>query len=317
MFVSSHYASPGCVPAFFLQCSVSRITPTVLAEKPGTAGLCRPTEPRILYSKHFRVNPQKGQNLNIKPPTGYASVSPLLKNHRVALPTGEKAPPFARDSHALPISFSEIGPASRDYPVAFSSGDGGQTFTLTAVLGLQQHQNMFLMADGYWDRRVYVPAYVRRFPFCMARVTKDGEVQSERVVCVEDSAISADGDELFDQQGEALPVWSRIQEFVAEYERDLMLGEQFCERLADYGLLEPISVTAELGEFKMELSGLYRVNRDALNTLAEDALRTLMKDEAMDAIFVHLWSMNNFQRLLNRRSIVTPSTESEAGTRPN
>jgi len=255
--------------------------------------------------------------LNIKPPTGYTSVSPLLKNHRVALPTGEKAPPFARNAHALPISFSEIGPASRDYPVAFSSGDGGKTFTLTAILGLQQHQNMFLMADGYWDRRVYVPAYVRRFPFCMARVTRDGEVQSERVVCVEDSAISANGDELFDEQGEALPVWSRIQDFVAEYERDLMRGEQFCDDLASYGLLEPISVTAELGEFKMELSGLHRVNRDALNALTEDALRALMKDETMDAIFVHLWSMNNFQRLLNRRSIVNPSTEFEAGTMPN
>ena len=67
----------------------------------------------------------------------------------------------------------------------------------------------------------------------------------------------------------------------------------------------------------MELSGLYRVNRDALNALAEDTLRVLMQDEAMDAIFVHLWSMNNFQRLLNRRSIVTPSAEFEAGTRPN
>lgn len=255
--------------------------------------------------------------MNIKPPTGYTSVSPLLKNHRVALPTGDKAPPFTRNAHALPISFGEIGPASRDYPVAFSSGDGGETFTLTAVLGLQQHQNMFLMADGYWDRRVYVPAYVRRFPFCMARVTRDGEIQSERVVCVEDSAISSDGDELFDEQGEALPVWSEIQDFVAEYERDLMRSEQFCEQLANYKLLEPISVTAELGEFRMELSGLYRVNRDALNILAEDALRALMQDEAMDAIFVHLWSMHNFQRLLNRRSIVTPSTDVHAGARPN
>lgn len=255
--------------------------------------------------------------MDIKPPTGYTSVSPLLKNHRVALPAGEKAPPFTRNAHALPISFSEIAPASRDYPVAFSSGDHGKTFTLTAVLGLQQHQNMFLMEDGYWDRRVYIPAYVRRFPFCMARVTRDGEVQAERVVCVEDSAITDDGDVLFDDAGEALPVWSQIEEFVAEYERDLMRGEEFCKLLAGYKLLEPISVTAELGDFKMELSGLYRVNRDALNALPEDVLRTLMNDEAMDAIFIHLWSMDNFQRLLNRRSIVTPSADTQAAARPN
>ncbi len=255
--------------------------------------------------------------MNIKPPTGYTSVSPLLKNHRVALPSGEKVPAFARNMHALPVSFNEIAPASRDYPVAFSSGDGGNTFTLTAVLGLQQNQNMFLMQDGYWDRRVYLPAYVRRFPFCMARVTRDGEVQSERVVCVEETAITSDGDELFDDKGEPLPIWSQIQEFVTEYERDLMRAEEFCKLLARYELLEPISVTAELGEFKMELAGLYRVNREALSELPEETLRALLRDEAMEAIFVHLWSMGNFQRMLNRRSIITPSADEQASARPN
>lgn len=255
--------------------------------------------------------------MNIKPPTGYTSVSPLLKNHRVVLPSGDKAPPFARNIHALPVSFSEIGPASRDYPVAFSSGDGGKKFTLTAILGLQQNQNMFLMEDGYWDRRVYLPAYVRRFPFCMARVTRDGELQTERVVCVEDSAITSEGDELFDTKGEPLPVWSQIEDFVTEYERDLMRAEEFCELLARLELLEPISVTAELGEFTMELAGLHRVNRDALSELPEGALRELLQDEAMEAIFVHLWSMANFQRMLNRRTIITPPIDAEAGARPN
>ncbi len=255
--------------------------------------------------------------MNIKPPTGYSSVSPLLKNHRVALPAGDKAPPFARRTHALPLSFSEINPASRDYPIAFSSSDGGKTFALTAILGLQQNQNMFLMDDGYWDRRVYLPAYVRRFPFCMARVTRDGEVQGERVVCVEDSAITDDGDELFDDTGEALPAWSRIESFVTEYERDLMRAEEFCEMLAGLKLLEPISVTAELGDFTMQLSGLYRVNREALAELPDDALRSLVKGSAMDAIFEHLWSMGNFQRMLSRRSIIDPEVTGTTSSRPN
>jgi len=155
-----------------------------------------------------------------------------------------------------------IAPASRDYPVAFSSADGGKTFALTAVLGLQLNQNMYLMDDGHWDRRVYLPAYVRRYPFCMAHVTKNGDVQGERVVCVDDSAIDDDGDELFDEKGEALPTWSRIENFVTEYERDLMRSEEFFKLLAGLGLLEPISVTAELGEFTMQLAGFHLVDRD-------------------------------------------------------
>lgn len=253
--------------------------------------------------------------MNIKPPTGYNSVSPLLKNHRVSLPKGDVTPAFARNVHAIPVSFSEVALASRDYPVAFSSGDGGETFTLTAVLGLQRNQNMFLMDDGFWDRRVYLPAYIRRFPFCMARVTRDGQLQNERVVCVEDSAIKDDGDELFDVDGEPLPAWARIQEFVTEYERDLMRAEDFCKLLSAMEILEPISVTAELGEFKMQLAGLYRVRRDALAELSEEALRTLLTGDAMDAIFAHLWSLGNFQRLLGRRSIITPP--SKASAKPN
>jgi len=255
--------------------------------------------------------------LNIKPPTGYSSVSPLLKNHRVSLPSGDKAPPFARRTHALPMSFTEITPASRDYPIAFSSSDGGKTFTLTAILGLQENQNMFLMDDGYWDRRVYLPAYVRRFPFCMARVTRDGEVQGERVVCVDDSAITDEGDELFDDTGEALPAWSRIENFVTEYERDLMRAEEFCQMLAGLKLLEPISVTAELGDFTMQLAGLYRVNREALSDLSDEALRSLIKSDAMDAVFEHLWSLGNFQRMLSRRSIIDPAFAGTTSSMPN
>ncbi|NIO40532.1 MAG: hypothetical protein GTO41_10320 [Burkholderiales bacterium] len=82
-------------------------------------------------------------------------------------------------------------------------------------------------------------------------------------------------------------------------------------------MLEPISVTAELGDFRMELAGLYRVNREALGELPEEALRALLRDELMDAIFVHLLSMGNFQRLLNRRSIIHPPEGDQAATRPN
>ena len=254
--------------------------------------------------------------MNIKPPTGYTSVSPLLKNHRVALPTGEQTPAFVHNTHALPLSFTEIAPASRDYPVAFSSADGGKTFALTAVLGLQQNQNMYLMDDGHWDRRVYLPAYVRRYPFCMARVTKNGDVQGERVVCVDDSAIADDGDELFDEKGDALPTWSRIENFVTEYERDLMRSEEFCKLLAGLKLLEPISVTAELGEFTMQLAGFHRVQREALTSLPEKSLRMLLEGDAMDAVFAHLWSLTNFQRMLDRRSVF-PEVSPENGFKPN
>ena len=67
----------------------------------------------------------------------------------------------------------------------------------------------------------------------------------------------------------------------------------------------------------MQLAGLYRVNREALAELPADALRTLVKGDAMDAIFEHLWSLANFQRMLSRRSIIDPSVGATASSRLN
>lgn len=243
-------------------------------------------------------------NAKITPPVGYKNVTPLQKTQRVVLPKETSLPEFARSMHALPVSFSEIAPASRDYPIVFVSPDGGSNFVMMAVLGLQKGQNLFLMDDGLWDRRVYLPAYVRRYPFCMAKVTRDGEVQKDRIVCVEDSALQEKGDPLFDDGGSALPAWAQIEAFVVEFERDLVRAEEFCSLVAGLELLEPVSVTAELSSgFKMQLEGIHRVSREKLKVLPEASLRKLLEGEVMEAVFAHLLSLANFKRMLNRRSI--------------
>lgn len=243
-------------------------------------------------------------NMKIVPPVGYSSVSPLLKTQRVALPGQGVTPAFVQSMHVLPIGFSEIVPASRDYPVAFISADKGNSFAVMAILGLQSGQNLFLMEDGRWDRRTYLPAYVRRYPFCMATVTRDGELQKDRIFCVEDSALDAEGEALFDDSGNSMPAWSHIESFLLEFERDLLRAEAFCRQVKDLELLEPVSVTAEVGDgFKLHLEGIHRVRRESLSRLPEGTLRPLFESQSAEGIFAHLFSLTNFKRLLGRRSI--------------
>jgi hypothetical protein len=52
----------------------------------------------------------------------------------------------------------------------------------------------------------------------------------------------------------------------------------------------------------MQLEGIHRVSRPALEALAGDQLQRLMSVGAMDKIFSHLLSLENFRRLLGRRS---------------
>jgi len=240
--------------------------------------------------------------MKIDPPLGYGQITPLLKNHRVLLPRAEETPAVFHRLHVLPLSLSEFEPACRDYPIVFVSNDGARNFSPVAVLGMQVKQNLFILTDGMWDRRVYLPAYVRRYPFCMSRVTVDGRPQKERIVCIEESALHDSGEPLYDTKGEALAQWVMLEKLIFEYEQDLLRGESLCQLIAEFKLLEPFTMKAEVDGFTMQLEGMHRVARAALEALPADQLRRLMSAGAMEKIYSHLLSLDNFRRLLNRRS---------------
>ena len=240
--------------------------------------------------------------MKIEAPLGYEQITPLLKNHRVLLPRAEETPPIFHRLHAMPLSLSEFEPACRDYPIVFVSSDGGRTFNAVVVLGMQVKQNLFILTDGMWDRRAYLPAYVRRYPFCMSRVTVDGKPQNERIVCVEESALHDSGEALYDADGQPLPQWTMLEKLLFDYEQDLARCESLCQLVAELKLLEPFTMKAEVDGFIMQLDGMHRVTRAALEALPADDLRRLMSAGAMEKIYSHLLSLDNFRRLLNRRS---------------
>jgi hypothetical protein len=241
--------------------------------------------------------------MKINPPFGYPEITVLSKNQRVILPKAGVAPDFCRELNLLPVSFSEFPRASHDFPIVFVSSNQGETFGAVALTGLQAGQNLFVGADGNWDRSAYMPAYVRRYPFCMARVNReDGTQQDERVVCVAQQAVDGqNGEALFDGQGAAMPRWVEMEKLLREYEADLLRSGEMCALLKEYDLLEPFSMQAALGEGgAMQLGGMHRVREQKLATLKVDQFRTLLKKGMMGRIYAHLLSLDGFARLFNR-----------------
>jgi len=241
--------------------------------------------------------------MDIKPPYGYQEIVPLTRKHRVLLPETRKLPLVFRTITALPLSFTEFAAACRDYPIAFVSGDGGRNFVAMAVLGLENQQNLFVSADGGWDAGVYLPAYVRRYPFCMTRVTVDGQEQPERVACVEKRAINDKGEALHDARGEPLPVWEERKKLLFEYEADLVRSDEMSRALAGLGLLETFSMQAIPNEgAPLAMTGMYRVAEQKLGALAPEKLKEFTQQGILARVYAHLISLNNFGRLLDRRS---------------
>lgn len=245
--------------------------------------------------------------MQINPPFGYAEVVPLLKTHRVRLLRAGEAPAFARALNAIPISYAEFAPAARDYPVVFTSGDGGKSFAPVAVLGLRQGENLFCTQDT-WAQDVYVPAYARRYPFCMARVRMQDVEQQDRLICVENSCVDdADGGALFDDKGEPVPKWRDLQRLLVEYEADLARGRELCAILGDYALLQPFNMQAKLEQGgQMQLTGMHRVDETKIEHLNASQLKNLARKGILGRIYAHLLSLENFARLLRRRAARAP-----------
>jgi hypothetical protein len=255
--------------------------------------------------------------LDINPPYGYQEIVPLAKTHKVLLPAERRLPAPFRSLTALPLSFAEFAPAIHDYPIAFISGDAGNSFVAMVVLGLEAQQNLFVTADDTWDTGVYLPAYVRRYPFCMTRVTVDGKEQSERIACVEKRAVNARGEALYDSKDEPLPVWDHLRKLLFEFEADLARTEELCRKLHELQLLETFTAqVAPQNEPPIALTGMYRVSEEKLQALPADVLQGLARNGMLSRIYAHLLSLDNFQRLLDRRATLRAREKPARGIDP-
>ena len=240
--------------------------------------------------------------MKITGPIGYDEIVPLQMTHRV-LRAGA-TPAFCRGLSAIAVSLAEFPVAARDYPLVFATLDEGRTYAPVAVLGFDPGSNLFIDADGQWDAGAYVPAFVRRYPFCISKIYVDGEPQSERAVCVAKAWIDPTGIALFDAQGRPSREWKSIERLLAEYEADLDRTAQFCAALARMRLLEPFSVQHIGGGTAVEvkLGGMSRVNEAKLKDLKPASHKVLATKGFTALIHAHLHSLQNFQRLAARLS---------------
>ncbi len=206
---------------------------------------------------------------------------------------------FASETNCLYIAAIEIPQACREYPVVFASAADGAIFPVV-LLGLKTAQNLYLDSDGGWRAR-YVPAYLRRYPFILARL-EDGE---RYTVCI-DEACSAfntvrEGEALFDDEGRQGELLQKTVTFLRDYQTQVQATEDFCRDMQELDLLEPIqaNVLLDSGE-SFSLTGMQGVSRDRLTALEDRRLAELLRKGYLELIHAHLISLANVQNLIAR-----------------
>jgi hypothetical protein len=247
--------------------------------------------------------------LSIRPPFGYNELQPLQRGDRVLLPHGS-TPGFCRGTNAIALSWSEFVPAARDYPLVFAGGstrrDGAGeeesvSYAPVAVLGLADAQNLYVNEQGDWEPGAYVPAFVRRYPFCIARVAVGATQQPERIVCVDKAYLDPHGIALHDAAGAPTPRWQAYEKLLEEYEADIELTTRMCAVLAELGLFSTFQFQVLQGsDATFTMQGMHRIDEKKLSDLAPASHKMLVENGLMGRIYAHINSLENFGRLYSR-----------------
>src|SRR5436190_2749634 len=87
---------------------------------------------------------------------------------------------FAKTGHAIPLTVGEFPLAAVTGPIIFV----GDEKLPIAVMGLNAGENMFVKDDGTFESGIYIPAYVRRYPFVFA----NDDQNRQMVLCIDRAA---------------------------------------------------------------------------------------------------------------------------------
>lgn len=245
------------------------------------------------------------KTLKMTAPPGYNTVVPLDKKVHagLGLPT-ENNFAWCSALNAVFLNAAEFSRASLDYPIAFARDEQNGEFMPIAVLGMKAKQNLFVSADGNWKEATYVPAYFRRFPFCIAEVPMPNGEAAQRMICVQEDRLIKSQTPLFGNDGEPTAAWPPILKLLEAIEGARQQTRVLIRRLEALELLTPFDAIAvpRNGE-QLRLKGMFRVDEQKLEAIPGKDVRTMMKRGELRAVYAHLVSLENFGRLMDMNQL--------------
>ncbi|ALC12767.1 SapC family protein [Sphingopyxis sp. 113P3] len=228
---------------------------------------------------------------NANLPLFYKDLAPLSSvDHADFRARSMDSADFLVDQHAVPLTTDEFSSACRFFPIVFSAGDNPVPL---ALMGMNEGMNTFVDAEGKLINPVYVPAYIRRYPFLLARLRPDSD---ELSLCFDPTAGAIgkfdEGDKLF-EDGKPTEATNAILEFCKNFEEAGQRTGMFVEELKKADLLMDgeVSITPEGSSQPYIYRGFQMVDEAKLRELRGDVLRKMMQNGMLGLIFAHLFSL--------------------------
>lgn len=230
---------------------------------------------------------------------------------------------FAMRAHSVPMIGNEFAMAARDIPIFFAGNSAAEAGPI-ALLGLRENENLYLDQDGQWDANVYVPAFVRRYPFVLAE-KPEGEEGDDFTVFLDEAYEgfnTSEGERLFKEDGTDGEMLTNAVRFLGEFQQGVARTRWFLEQLNKHDLLEPRNVQLRKGSAEdanapsINLNGLFVINEEKLRALDEKTAKEFLHEGVFGWIFAHLLSLANIDRLA-RKLEVREAAEQATGSAVN
>jgi len=208
---------------------------------------------------------------------------------------------FALNVHSVPLTAVEFPAAARDMPILFAGADMASAGPM-AVLGLRQNENLFVDQEGMWETGIYVPAFIRRYPFVLAEKPAGQEGDDFTVFLDEayEGFGTSEGERLFKEDGSDSEVLTNAVNFLGEFQQHVARTHWFMDQLRKHDLLEPRNITLQKEGKSINLNGLFVVNEDKLRNLDEQTAHEFLKEGVTGWIYAHLLSLANIDRMGQR-----------------
>ncbi len=215
---------------------------------------------------------------------------------------------FLANTHAIPLTVDEFVDCQRDFPIVFTAGENPLPI---ALFGLNEGVNCYIGDDGKLEAGVYVPAYIRRYPFMLAKLTKDTDDMS---LCFDPQSgvvgKSEEGQPLFEagEGDEKKPTeyTNGVLEFCRRFEESGQRTRAFLEELKKLDILMDgeIAITRnDMPDKPFVYRGFRMIDEKKLRELDAETVHNLNASGMMMLINAQLFSMNLMRALFERQSM--------------
>lgn len=235
-------------------------------------------------------------------PLFYNDLMPLNSRDHSAWSTRKvDAAKWLAGQHAVPLTVEEFSLAQRHFPIIFSAGDRPVPL---ALFGLNEGVNVYFDDEGKLIDDIYVPAYVRRYPFLLAKLDNNSDTLS---LCFDPSSGLLgefdEGDKLFDGENPS-ETTKAVMDFCQRFEEAGARTQAFMDELVKHDMLMDgeVAITQEGVEQPFVYRGFKMINAEKLREVRGDQLRTWNQNGLLQLVFAHMMSLDLLRVIFGRQT---------------